>query len=265
MPLLLTAPRGSTIATLLSAAKRVLLILSVATGGCDQRLSEPTVVPPLTSTQSEHFASIQSGDTGAARVRLRQMIDGGDTDSRTLFLMGLAHHWDRHYTRAAEWFQRADDALPPYPPAAHFLGWALYHAGHPEASRTAFERHLQDAPAEGDSHFGLGVLAMERGDFDVAEVAFDRAIAMQQDEPARAKGVAKALARLSEIREQRDGDRHAAAALLARAVAADQDLYEAHYRLARLLRLLGRGAAADAADAAGRAAEARAVEGRVRP
>jgi Flp pilus assembly protein TadD len=193
------------------------------------------------------------------------MIDGGDSDSRTLFLMGLAHHWDRHYTQAAGWLRRAEAASPPYPPAAHFLGWALYHAGRPDESRAAFERHLQMAPDEGDSHFGLGVLALERGDFDAAERFLQRAIALQQEDPSRAAGVAKALARLSEVREQRDGDRQAAAALLARAVAADQDLYEAHYQLARLLRHLGRMAAAEAAEAAGRAAEQRVTAARTRP
>jgi len=222
-------------------------------------------VPQLTETQSQHFSSIQSGETGPARVRLRQAIDAGDLDSRNLFLMGLAHHWDRHYSKAAEWFARSETASPTYPPAAHFHGWALYHAGRPAESRQAFERHLRLDPTEGDTHFGLGVLAIERGDFDAAELSLEQAITLQQDDPARAGGVAKSLARLSEVRLDRDGDREAAAALLARAVAADQDLYEAHYRLARLLRQLGRDAAANAADAAGRAAEERAAAQRVRP
>ncbi|MDG1837652.1 MAG: hypothetical protein P8I91_02475 [Phycisphaerales bacterium] len=206
---------------------------------------------------AEHFALIKQGKTGPARVRLRQLIDGGNTDSRTYFLMGLAHHWDRHYTMAAEWFAKSESAKPNYPPASHFHGWSLYHSGQPEASEQAFLRHEQMAPGEGDTLFGLGVLALERGEARIADRYFIRAIALQQDDPGRRAGVAKALARRSEIAEAESGNLDQAVLLLQEAIAMNDDLYESHFRLARLLRRLGREEQAVAADSAGEQAKLR--------
>jgi len=263
MLLLSTTPRRITITRVGLIAKAVLIASTML--GCRDTAPKPVHTPPLTEAQSTHYALIQAGETGPARIRIRQRMAGGDQDSRWLFLMGLAHHWDRHYARAAEWLARAEAAEPRYPPASHFLGWALYHGGHAPESRAAFERHLEMVPTEGDSHFALGVLAIERGDWSAADAALRSAIAHQEDDPGRAGGVAKAMARRSEVVEQRDGDLNGAVTLLAQAVARDPDLYEAHFRLARLLRRLGRELAAEAADEAGRAAQARAEANRVRP
>lgn len=233
--------------------------------GCEKPASDVKPTPALTKGQSHHFALIQAGETGPARIRIRQQIDAGSRDSRSFFLMGLAHHWDRHYAEAANWFERAEAAEPLYPPAAHFRGWALYHSGRSEESRVAFERHLNLVPTEGDSHFALGVLAIERGDLDNAEARLRTAIELQKDDPTRRHGHAKALARMSEVIEQRSEDLTTATALLATAVAEDPDLYEAHFRLARLLRRMGRPEAAEAAELAGHEAQARVESKRVRP
>ena len=213
---------------------------------------------------ANHYELILAGQCGPARVRLRQRIDAGRGDGRALFLMGLSHHRERAYPKAVPWFERAIAATPPYPPAAHFLGWALYHNGQAAESQAAFERHLRLDPSEGDTHFGLGVLALERGDLDVADAHFDQAIDLQSRRPDRQQGLAKAMARRSDVLEQR-GDVEAAAGLLADALALDRDLYEAHFRRARLLRRLGRGAEAAEAETAAKAAKARVESSDGRP
>jgi tetratricopeptide (TPR) repeat protein len=254
MTLLSTTPQGFTLTRIPTLAKHLILGLAFVFVSC-KPVSSPT--PAIEGVLAEHYALIKAGQTGPARVRLRQLIDGGDSDSRTYFLMGLAHHWDRHYTKAAEWFAKSESAKPVYPPASHFNGWSLYHSGQPEASEQAFLRHEQLAPGEGDTLFGLGVLALERGEASIADQYFVRAISLQEDDPSRRGGVAKALARRSEIAEAESGDLDQAVLLLQKAIVLNDDLYESHFRLARLLRRLGRDDQAVVADSAGEQAKLR--------
>ncbi|MDP7574467.1 MAG: tetratricopeptide repeat protein [Phycisphaerales bacterium] len=233
-------------------------------GGCEPENPDPAPVPAMTGELVEHYNLILAGQYGPARVRLRQRIDTAPGDGRAHFLMGLAHHHERAYSKAVPWFERALAADPPYPPAAHFLGWAFYHAGDANKSQAAFERHLQLDPNEGDTHFGLGVLALERGDLNDADAFFENAIALQRSNPDRRGGVAKSLARRSEVLEQR-GDVAGAVSMLAEAVSMEPDLHEALYRQARLLRRLGRDDEATATEAAANDAKARVESSDGRP
>jgi Tfp pilus assembly protein PilF len=255
MTLLSPAPLPATITPVGLFAKALLLSLSLG-AGCDRPAPEQDKTPPLTPFQTDCFRLIQSGDTGPARIRLRQQIDAGETDSRLSFLMGMAHHWDRNYVMAATWFERAEAATPPYPPASHFHGWALYYAGQPEESRLAFHRHLNHSAESPDSLFGLGVLAIERGELDLADVYLDRAIYYHRRDAAEQKELAKALTRKAEVAEMR-GFIDESIEFLKESVVLNDDLYEAHFRLARLLARRGYSDAAADAQQAGKVAKAR--------
>ena len=274
-----TRPPKNTVTTALLEWKRItasclphLALVTIALGGCDlsdqgpraQNAASSAPVPPMTDALADHYTLIVKGHTGPARVRIRQLIDAGQGDARADFLMGLSHHRDRIYAKVVPWFERALAATPPYPPAAHFLGWAHYHAGNPQQSQQAFERHLQLDPEEGDSYFGLGVLALEDGRFDRADTFLSKAIELQRPVAARQAGVAKALARRSEILEHR-GDLDAAIALLNEAIQLNANLYEAQFRQARILRRLGRAEEATRLEASAHEARARVEAGDERP
>jgi tetratricopeptide (TPR) repeat protein len=268
MPLHSNAPHESTVPRLGRCRKPILMILammSLYVGACEAPVPPPVSTPPLEGALRAHYQLMLAGEPGAARIRLRQIIDAGHQDSRALFLMGLAHHWERSYIPAAEWFDRACQAAPPYPPAHHFLGWALYHTGDLTASRTAFEHHLRMQPNEGDSHFALGVIALESGRVNDADAHLLRAIELQRSLPDRRGGVAKALARRAEVVQARNGNLRDAATMLEEAVSLDPSLYEAYYNLARVLRRLGLEHEADAADAAGKSAQQAVDANRDRP
>ena len=202
--------------------------------------AEPVTTPALDESLSGHFRLIEDERSGPARVRIRQWLNDHPQDARGEFLMGLSYHQEKRYGRALEWFNQAIEHAPVYPPAWHFQGWANYYLGNANTSRLAFEAHLRLDPSEGDSHFALGLLAIEDWDLDQAELHFKKAIELQSNQPSRIKGVSKAKARLSEVLEHRDGDIEQATMLLTESVELHPDHYEAWYRLSRLLEMQGR-------------------------
>ena len=222
--------------------------------------AEPVTTPALDESLSGHFRLIENDQTGPARVRIRQWLNDHPQDARAEFLMGLSYHQEKRYGRALDWFNQAVEHQPVYPPAWHFQGWTNYYLGNAEPSRLAFEAHLRLDPSEGDSHFALGLLAIEDWNLDQAETHFKKAIELQSNQPGRTKGVSKAKARLSEVVEHRDGDIQQATILLRESVELHPDHYEAWYRLSRLLEMQGR------SDEAGSAMEQfHIAKARVRP
>ena len=193
----------------------------------------------MRSDLQTHYSLISEGKTGSARVRLRQFMDAEGETAQPLFLMGLSYHHERKYTKAIQWFKRAavfDEPSQRYPPAWHFLGWSYYYLGNVAESKLAFEKYLILDPGEGDSLFGLGLLAMDEGFFDKAARLFEQSIVEQPD---RQSGRAKSKARLADIFTEK-GLWNEAVSLYKEALQLDQDLYEVWYHLAMALRRIQR-------------------------
>jgi len=194
---------------------------------------------PLNSELQIHYSLISEGKTGSARVRIRQYMDLQGETTQPLFLMGLSYHQEKKYTKAVQWFNRAaefDEPSNRYPPTWHFLAWSHYYLGNRVASKQAFHRYLKLNPQEGDSLFGLGLLAMDEGFIEEAIQLFHRSIASQPDRPT---GRAKAMARLADLLSE-NGEWTNAVSLYEEALQLDEDLYEAWYHLAMALRRLQR-------------------------
>ena len=131
-------------------------------------------VPPIKGELAAAFRLIQRGDPGPSRIRLRQWMDANGDDSRALFLFGLAYHHERLYARSLDWFTQSTQASPAYPPAWHFLGWSAYYLGRPDVSETAFRRHLSLNPEEGDSIYGIGLVMLDAGRLQEADLEVRR-------------------------------------------------------------------------------------------
>ncbi|MCH2135434.1 MAG: tetratricopeptide repeat protein [Phycisphaerales bacterium] len=227
----------------------ILTLLAVATLGCDPKtptappaaaVTQAIPTPPLEPSLREAFVFIEQGRPDVARVRVRRAMTDDAPNAQAAFLMGLAHHVERRHAKALPWFEQSCAAPDVYPPAWHFKGWALFWLGRPDEAQSAFEHHLCLTPDEGDSHFAIGLIELERANWDEAEARFNRAIQLQEGRDDRVDGQAKAMARLAEVIEQRDGDLERAQQLLAEALDLQGDLHEAGFRRARLLRRLGR-------------------------
>lgn len=181
---------------------------------------------------------IQQGNTAAARQAAEAYLAEHPDSGRGEFLLGLTYHREKRYGLARPHFDRAAELEPDYHPVHHFRGWCLYYLGRPEASRRAFERHLSYVPDEGDSHFAVGLIELERDNLDEAERRFRHAIELQQHMPDRASDVSKAHARLADVlirREQLEEARDH----LQIACRMWPEHYAAFYKLSRVLTRLG--------------------------
>ena len=72
---------------------------------------------------------LRFGPTGAARIRLRKILDQNPTDGQAAFLYGLSLHQEKRYSEARVYFDQALWHAPQYATTHHFLGWCLFYEG----------------------------------------------------------------------------------------------------------------------------------------
>lgn len=214
--------------------KKLFILIFLAFWGCDAIENEHKT---LDSRLQDHFVLIQEGQTGSARVRLRQYMEKYGETSHPLFLMGLSYHSEKRYAKSVEWLERSTkDRENPYPLAWHFLGWSQFYLGNVAKAQFSFEQFLQVYAEEPDSLFALGLLAMERGELQEAEALFLTVVTL---EPNDQKILAKATSRLADVMVERD-DWQRAIYWYKDALERNPDLYEAWYRYATALKRLGK-------------------------
>ena len=217
-----------------------LILLGLFLGCQEDQAKTPTLAKEL----SPHYELIQKGQFGAARVRIRQLLDQNPDTSGALFLMGLSYQKEKQYAKAVDWFTKSTKATSAYTPAWHFLGWSHFYLGQVPQSKQAFLRFLDLEAGEPDTLFGLGLVALEEAKFRDAEMYFNSAIESAQ---ATNEIQAKAKARLADVYVERD-DWLDAERLYQMALMQNPDMYEAWYRLAQVHRRLGNIAGAIKAD-----------------
>lgn len=157
-----------------------------------------------------------------------------------MFLFGLTYHREQRYGSARGYFEKAISADPGFPTAHYFHGWATYYLGDLEASRKSFLSFLQMNPNESDTYFGLGLIDLDEDELASAEKNFRKAIDIENAAGPKsdARTIAKSHARLAEVYERQDR-LHEAKDELVQATQTYPDLYEAYYKLYRVLIRLG--------------------------
>ncbi len=192
------------------------------------------------------FALISQNQLGPARDRVTDYLQQNPQTGQAQFLLGLTYHREKRYALARPHFAKAAEFSPQFHPTYHFYGWCLYYLGETEQARTAFQEHLRLAPTEGDSHFALGLLAMDADQLDEAERRFRQAIDLQSDNPKRQRDVAKAHARLADLYIRRE-QLESAKTHLQTATNLWPRHYAAYYKLHLVLNRLGEPEAAEEA------------------
>lgn len=208
--------------------------------GSDPQIDGDMVVMDLAPALQPIALHIRHRHLELARDRLHRHLRQYPEDPQAIFLVGLTFHREQKYGQALPHYEKALSLKPLYAPINHFRGWALYYLGELAQSRGAFLEFLKVMPDEPDSHFALGLIALDEHDLDRSEKLLQRSIDLwmtkeHQPDPA---SIAKAHARLSEVFEQR-GDLVSARDHLQKAVDLYPDHYEAMYKLYRVLVRLG--------------------------
>jgi tetratricopeptide (TPR) repeat protein len=206
---------------------------------------------------------MQSGRFDLAEAALRTVLAEKPTSDRAKFFLAVSIAKQKRYGEARPLYEEAQASARRFPEETHldhFLGWTQYYLGDPAAARESFLRHAESVPAEGDSAFALGLIALDADDRADAERWFTEAIRRQQDEPALAREVAKAHARLGDVR-WRDDRIDEAVESWRQCVAMWPDHHEAWSKLARAYARLGREADAAMATRQWEAALARVGRG----
>lgn len=180
-------------------------------------------------------ALMRQGRFDVAETALRTVLGEMPDSDRARFFLAVAVGKQKRYGEARTLYEQVLESPRTFPErihAEHFLGWALYYLGEPELARGRFQRHAETVPDEGDSAFALGLIALDADDRAAAEQWLLEAIRRQEGKPGLEREVAKAEARLGDLRYRQDRVEEAIE-LWRRCVARWPDHHEAWSKLAR--------------------------------
>jgi Tfp pilus assembly protein PilF len=220
----------------------------VAADGTAPPKAQPTTLRP---DLTDLFRMISRQPVGA-RIRLAKLVEDNPEDGQARFLLGLTYHEEKRYSTARTHFDEAERLEPQFPYIYYFRAWGLYYLGELEDARVSFEKHLELMPDEPDSIFGLGLIDMDEDKLDDAERRFVRSIALHREiekkpnQRPRAREIAKAQVRLSDVHLRRD-DLEMAREALEEALQIYPQHYEAWYKLYVLCTRLADNACAERA------------------
>ena len=224
-------------------ALTLLLFASCGPETPTEDLPAPVKAPELVQADEEQlgvaFRQLGAGDLNGCRMTAQGVLASSPapaTEARAHFLLGLGFHKAKQYADARAHFESAQEGAdyPSKNALPYYLGWCYFWLGELELSESSFQQHVS-ATDEGDSHFGLGVIALERGQNKLAQEQLT--IALKKFEARSATGdmlarrdVAKAHARLSDIDFAAE-DYAAAKEHLSLAVNLDSDRAAVWYKL----------------------------------
>ncbi|MEM7307532.1 MAG: tetratricopeptide repeat protein [Planctomycetota bacterium] len=214
----------------------------------------PPTPEPHEPRLDQALQGVVRADYAGARALAEAVQQERPDSARAAFVLALAYHKEKNYGAAEPHFERAlalGPTFEPFAPVHYFRAWCLYYLGKLDAAEASFTRHLELAPDEADSHFGLGVIALDGGRLDEAERSLSKARELSQAElvagnSGRRADVAKAHARLADVHLLRD-DAEAARAALESCVRMYPPHYTAWYKLHQVLLTLDDAAGAAAA------------------
>ena len=208
---------------------------------------DPALVERAEAKIGHAFRQLGAGDLIGCRTTAMEVLADDPapaTRARAEFMVGLSFHKAKQYADARPHFDLASQgpdfqgklALP------YFQGWCYFWLGELDAAEASFRQHLTQTE-EADSHFGLGIVALDRGDYGAAKLALQDALLLFEAKAASGDasakmGLAKTHARLADL--DLDSEQYEDAKLhLQLAVDLDSDRSAVWYKLYQVYLELG--------------------------
>ena len=206
-----------------------------------------------------------------ASARLKPLADAQPQNGELSYLLAKCYFWSGQTDEAMNIFRQLLERDPDSAPVHMLLGEAYDARYMPDDAIKEFEAAAQAGPTQPDVHFGLGYLYWKQKRFDDAERQFREELKNDAKHPQAEAYMGDVMMKLGRKREATELLKHAeqlqndlhivhedlgvlyaddkrsvlAMAEFREAIRTDPGNFDAHYRLARLYRELGRKEEAD--------------------
>src|SRR5262245_48329897 len=97
-----------------------------------------------------------------AETASRAVLKSKPDCARAELFLGVSIQKQKRYGEARPHFERVITLRQPFPEVDHvfhFLGWCCYYLGDLNGAKAAFTEHVRRMPEDGDSRFGLAIVA----------------------------------------------------------------------------------------------------------
>ncbi len=134
-----------------------------------QRGELPKIDDPVLK---QAMSALVLGNSTRAREVCDEFLAKDPNNPRALYIRAFSNHRQKLYAAARPDFERVIDAGPVFDNAKGafiYYAWTCYYLGDLDTSAAAFQAASKLGLDEADTQYGLGLIALERGDLDEAE------------------------------------------------------------------------------------------------
>jgi tetratricopeptide (TPR) repeat protein len=227
-------------------------LVAVAVGAtCGAALGSPvrsgraTDVEPTSPSDREESTEllarcrelIRGGRSAQARELLEPAVARRPDWAEAHAHLGFTYFNEKRWEAAKACYERALELDPELHAARVPYGWCLYYLGQLEASRESFQAFLEVDPEYPDAIFALALIDIDRGELESAERLLRRVVMLTR---ARRDVDRQALAhaRLGDV-YVRNGELSRAKLELRQSIRLDPDNPKTHFKMSRVLQLMG--------------------------
>jgi len=219
----------------------------VAWTGAKQAAPSPTDASRGSDILSRSVALIHEGQQEAARELLEPALEQRPAWAEGHAMLALTYVEEERWETASKLFEQALELDAGLHKARVPYGWCLYYLGESERARTSFRSYLEHDPDYPDAVYALALIDFDDDELASAERLLRRVILLGRTRRDMDRQ-AMAHARLGDL-YMRQGQLSRAKLELQRAIELDPDNTKAHFKLSRVLQLLGDTSGAAAARA----------------
>lgn len=147
------------------------------------------------------FEAFNAGQTAAAEVLCRTLVQAGLVDAQLYFLLGMILHKTGREAEAGDWLERGAVLAPEAARIFSGLGCVRQAEGNHAVAATHFARAAELEPQQANHFFSLGNALSLLGEIPAAVIAFQRATALNPTDAESWNNLGKSLKDSNRVEE----------------------------------------------------------------